>query len=337
MARDCWTSSIDASSDRSSQGLVDLVCCGAINWDINLYVRRMPKTGEEVQVLELQRVPGGTAANVAVAAARILGPQRVSLVAALGDDEIAERQLELLRMESVNTSAITRVHREESGQAYISIGPTGENEIHTYFGANLFLTPESLEASQTLQVVKQGKVTVIMDPPLDTCQRLAELCKEFGNTVTWDPGVLAQSGLKKLSHALSHVDYLVLNKLEYEELLGTSEAEEIASKLSAINPGIKAIVKQGDSGCTLAGPGGRIAYHVKALPLEKLGMRAVNTVGCGDAFIGAFAAAKALGHEDLESLGWGCAAGGYKATRKETRGGPTKQQLETLLKKLQEP
>lgn len=313
--------------------MVDIVCLGAINWDTNLYVRRMPKTGEEIEVLEIQRVPGGTAANVAVAAARISGPDRVALIAALGDDDIAERQLELLRAESVDVSAITRVPSEESGQAYISIGPTGENEIHTYFGANLFLTPQSLELDRILRVAKQGKVTVIMDPPLNTAQRLAELCSDYDNTVIWDPGVLVQSGLERLSPTLGHVDYLVLNDLEYEELLGTSEADEIASRLSTINPGIKAIVKQGGRGCTLAGPGGRITYHVKALPLEKLGMTVVNTVGCGDAFIGAFAVAKAQGHEDLESLRWGCAAGGYKATRRETRGGPTKKELDTLLTK----
>ncbi len=50
--------------------MVDLVCCGAINWDINLFMERLPRTGEEVAVGELQRVSGGTAANVSVAATR---------------------------------------------------------------------------------------------------------------------------------------------------------------------------------------------------------------------------------------------------------------------------
>jgi len=29
---------------------VDLICCGAINWDINLFMERLPRTGEEVPV-----------------------------------------------------------------------------------------------------------------------------------------------------------------------------------------------------------------------------------------------------------------------------------------------
>jgi len=39
--------------------MVDLVCCGAINWDINLFMERLPRTGEEVSVGEIQRVSGG--------------------------------------------------------------------------------------------------------------------------------------------------------------------------------------------------------------------------------------------------------------------------------------
>jgi len=36
--------------------MVDLICCGAINWDINFFMDRLPRTGEEVPVNEIQRV-----------------------------------------------------------------------------------------------------------------------------------------------------------------------------------------------------------------------------------------------------------------------------------------
>jgi sugar/nucleoside kinase (ribokinase family) len=70
--------------------MVDLVCCGAINWDINLFMERLPRTSEEVPVGEIQRVSGGTAANVSVAAARLLGPESVAFIGALGRDRIGE-------------------------------------------------------------------------------------------------------------------------------------------------------------------------------------------------------------------------------------------------------
>lgn len=57
----------------------------------------------------------------------------------------------------------------------------------------------------------------------------------------------------------------------------------------------------------------------------------VNTVGCGDAFIGAFAASKVMGLEDVDAIRRGCAAGSFKATRKETRGDPTSYELDQIL------
>lgn len=312
--------------------MVDLITCGAINWDINLFMSRLPRTGEEVPVREIQRVSGGTAANVSVAAARILGPGRVAFIGALGGDDIAEKQLAILRWEGVDASGILRVTDEESGQAYITIGAEGENEIHTYFGANLHLSPESLIEPERMNLIKDSKVVVIMDPPLETCRRLAELCRENRlEKVIWDPGVHVESGFESLSHILEHIDYLILNHLEFENLLGTSEPERVGARLEAVKRGIKAIIKHGREGCTLCEDGGEKTIHIDAVPLERMGLEVVNTVGCGDAFIGAFASAKVLGLDDGEALRWGNVAGAYKASRMETRGGPTSEKLKDML------
>ncbi len=64
--------------------MVDLFTCGAINWDINFFVDKLPCTDEEVRINKIQRVSDGTAANVSVAAARILGRDRVALIGSVG-------------------------------------------------------------------------------------------------------------------------------------------------------------------------------------------------------------------------------------------------------------
>ncbi|HKM77687.1 MAG TPA: PfkB family carbohydrate kinase, partial [Candidatus Bathyarchaeia archaeon] len=69
----------------------------------------------------------------------------------------------------------------------------------------------------------------------------------------------------------------------------------------------------------------------KALDIELVGLKVVNTVGCGDAFLGAFVAALSEGRSDVEALKWGNCAGGLKATRSETRGSPDR---DTLLRHL---
>jgi ribokinase len=313
--------------------LADLITCGAINWDINLFMARLPRAGEEVPVKEIQRVSGGTAANVAVASARLLGKKRVAFIGALGKDEIADKQRSILWEEGVEDSGLLLVQGEESGQAYISIGEDGENEIHTYFGANLKLDGACLRDPERMTLIRKAKVCVIMDPPLETARYLSELCREYGVTVIWDPGVYAEQGFEALTSTLANTDYFILNHLEYENLLGTSSAHEIAKIMHERAKNVKCIIKHGAEGCTLIQDGVGAMIHINAVPLDRLSMSVVNTVGCGDAFIGGFASAKVEDLDDAESLRWGNAAGSFKATRKETRGSPNKNQLLELIEK----
>ena len=76
--------------------------------------------------------------------------------------------------------------------------------------------------------------------------------------------------------------------------------------------------------------GGTI-IQMEAVPLPELGMKIINTVGCGDAFIGGFASALVEGKTHIEALRQASAAGSFKATRIETRGGPTREELEKLI------
>src|SRR3989442_15433591 len=59
----------------------DLAVTGALNWDINLFVKHLPLSGQEVVVEKIDRVPGGKGGNVSVAASRKLGAGQIALVA----------------------------------------------------------------------------------------------------------------------------------------------------------------------------------------------------------------------------------------------------------------
>ena len=164
----------------------------------------------------------------------------------------------------------------------------------------------------------------------ETASELARICKKNDITVIWDPGVYAEKGMGALISIIKYTDYFVLNQLEYDNLLGTSEPEKIVKALSKYAEGLKVIIKKGAHGCILIDDEDNF-IEMEALPLGKLKMKVVNTVGCGDAFIGSFASAKVKGYSDIESLRMASAAGSFKATRKETRGGPTAKELQNLL------
>jgi len=311
--------------------MVSVVVSGAINWDINLFVARFPTVGEEVAVRRITRVPGGTAANVAVAVARLLQRGETAFIGALGMDEVGREQVKVLEAEGIATGGLNFVEGVESGQAYITIDDQGRNCIHTFFGANQELTPEDLMEGPRARLIGGAKVIAVTDPPLPVAVRLLELGKAAGADTVWDPGVHAELGLTGLAEGLARTDYFILNAIEYQQLLGTEEPRRIGEALSHVNRGIKALVKRGSEGSALVSEAGRQVRSLPAVPLEKLGLRVVNTVGCGDAFIGSFAASRAQGHGDLEALRRANTAGAFKATRLETRGSPTLEELERLL------
>ncbi len=310
--------------------MVDVTVLGAINWDINLFVDRFPEVGEEVPVREITRVPGGKAANVAVAAARVLGSGRAALIGCLGGDEIADAQIEILRGEGVVTSGIKVIEGEESGQAYIIIDKAGRNFINTYFGANLRLKPTDLHEPVISGLLREAGIVTIIDPPLETIEEAAGMGREYGKTVVWDAGVRSVLGVERLRKVLANVDYLVVNEVELRNLTGAANPEEARGILSKVNDEVRLIAKLGERGCVMVGPGE--AARFKGVNLKELGMSVVNTVGCGDAFLGVFVASKAEGLDDWDALERANLAGALKAAKPETRGSPTRSELEKYLR-----
>lgn len=303
-----------------------LVVAGAINWDINLFVDKLPELGEEVPVKEVTRVPGGKGANVAVAAARLLGPGRVHLFGALGGDPEGEEHLEILRQEGVETRGVKRSREAPSGRAYITVDAQGSNTIATHFGANLDLRVEDVEKPIWMEELGRCEAVVVLDPPLDTGKRLVGLAEGGGKTVFFSPGVLSEGGLGALRQIIEEADYLIANEMELSKIAGGVEWRESMKLLSPLNRELKLVVMRGARGCALLWGGGGLALD--AIPIEKIGYKPTNTVGCGDAFIGAFASARVMGLTEVEALWWGNVAGAVKAARKDTRGSPGLQELE---------
>ncbi|WXG40832.1 MAG: carbohydrate kinase family protein [Candidatus Freyarchaeum deiterrae] len=314
--------------------MVQVVSMGAINYDINLFIESFPKTGEEVPVKGITRIPGGKGANVAVAAARVSAPGEVAFIGGLGDDQIAEMQKEVLNNEGVDISGIITVKGAESGQAYIVIDSKGENVIHTLFGANHEISPKEIEEEGRLALIREAKVLAIVDPPLPVVKNVMALGKRFGAINIWDPGIHCTKKYDSLKDILKFVDILLVNAVEVENLTGFSEPEEVRKRLSPINKTLTVIKKMGAEGSQLIEPGDKPFALIKGIPLQKYGFKVLNTVGCGDAFHGVLASSMAQGYSLTEALQRANLAGAFKATRSETRGSPTKEELEKFSKKI---
>jgi ribokinase len=309
--------------------MVKTVIVGAINWDINLFIHKFPREGEEVAVNRITRVPGGKAGNAAVAAARLLGPNQVAILSGLGRDSIAKEQVRIFEQEGVVTSGLKFDPEVESGQAYILIDESGENMIHTFFGANATIAPKDLDDPVRRTLIQDAGVVTIMDPPFETAVKLASEANSLGRIVAWDPGVKSELGVRAVSALLRNVDYIVANESETRNLTRTADPAKAASILRKLNPDLKVVLKRGALGSLMFRDSDRLVSN--ALDLKSFGLKVVNTVGCGDAYLGAFVAALSEGLRDDEAIRWANCAGGLKATRPETRGSPDRQTLHQYL------
>ncbi|MEM2761126.1 MAG: PfkB family carbohydrate kinase [Nitrososphaerales archaeon] len=304
--------------------VVELVS-GAINWDTSIFVEKFPEAKEEVRAKKVISVPGGKGANVAIASARILGPNDVGIIGALGDDDIAERQIEILQREGINTSSIRRIKNTGSGQAYVVIDSTAENFIITYKAANNMISADIVSDDITSNLLKTCKLITVIDPPLEVAEAIINMARDLNKTVLWSPGLLARNGFEKLREIMMKVNYVILNESEAMILAGMDDAVKACQTLSDRMNGKKVIGTLGARGCILC-------WQTKTATIpapnpQDLGLQIVNTVGAGDAFVGAFSALKIKEFGDMESLFLANIAGALKTTREETRGSSTYKEI----------
>ena len=313
--------------------MATVLVSGAINWDTTCLVNHLPIPGEEVTCDSVSEVPGGTGANTAVAAARILGPGEVALFAALGRDSITQLQLAILDTEGVVHESVVRIGGQPSGHAYILVDHTGQNVIASSLGANSALNTRHARQAKLSTLLQECRCVVLTDPPLPVASYLLQAAAALDLPALWDPGILAGLGWAALAPLTRHVDSLVLNEAEAEQLFGVADPEDILRSLDLRGAPACIVLKRGARGSLLLECVTGATTRIPPLPLDPLGLTVVSSVGCGDVFLGTYAAYLSMGSARGDALVMASAAAGMNATSPETRGGPTRLMLEDVLKR----
>jgi ribokinase len=310
--------------------MVGLTVLGAINWDISIFVENFARAGEEVVVSRVEEFSGGKGGNVAVASARILGKKRVAFVGALGEDKIAHEQVSELKREGVVTDFIEFVEGM-SGRAYIIVDAKGKKEIHTFFGANSRLSVEHIKKQKIKDSLTKSDIIVIMDVPGKVALAVSDLARKKGIKFVYSPGIMVNRGVSFVKSVAKGSEFIVLDRLELLNLYRSENAEECIRRVGEDFDSV--VVTLGGEGCSLIRAGKEVT--VSGYNPEVFDGRVVNTTGCGDAFLGVLSSYLALGYGVIESLKLANLAGAIKATRMETRGSPTREELESIYTKLE--
>jgi ribokinase len=273
---------------------------GSINLDVVATADRLPIPGETVTDAVLGTHPGGKGANQALAAKRM--GASVSMVGRVGSDPNAAQALRLLRDGGVDLDNVGVDDDAATGVALIVVDGRGENQIVVAPGANRALTTGHVAALDADAVICQLEI------PIEVVEAAAR------NTT----GLfcLNAAPVRPVSdELLDMVGLLVVNQIEAEQL-----GERIHGGQGLV------AVTLGAAGARLYRGGEEIASsHPPAV-------EAVDTVGAGDAFVGAMVASLTAGHGETESLRRAVTAGALATTVPGAQPSlPTVQAVEALL------
>ena len=262
----------------------------------------VPRVHTQVTAKWIRIMPGGGAANMPSAVARMGLPVRS--FAKVGDDfngEFIPRELAKL---GVDTTGICVSARDATPFTFVGVHADGERTfIHTP-GANLTFNLGDLDLERVLDTDLLLYHDLYVLPKLDgepAASLLAE-AQRRGVLTFLDEDFGYGPKLEPLAAMLPHCDYAIPSFDDLRAVFPDASAEETAGQLLTLGARA-AVLKMGRDGCLVAHGSDRI--RVPALPAN-----VVDTTGAGDCWDAGFVAGLANGEDILTAarIGNACAA-----------------------------
>jgi ribokinase len=267
---------------------------GGINMDVVATAGRHPKVGETVAGHAVLYFPGGKGANQAVAAAK-LGAQ-VALIGRIGRDAFGFDLRTFLAAQGIDLSLLRETAEAHTGTAIITVA-NADNTIVVIPGANALVDTADVAAA----ALAKGDVAVSQfEIPLPVIAAFFRRARMAGATTILNPA----PALEFDAELLDLVDIVILNESELgwltkTELRESDDHGRFIEAAGSLQTGKDKII------CVTLGKRGVLAL-IDGEPLIIAGrtVRAVDTTGAGDCFVGAVAAQLAGGKSIGDALAY---------------------------------
>lgn len=292
-----------------------VVVFGSLNLDLVAGVARLPAAGETLLASGFAVSPGGKGANQALAARR--AGARVRLFGHVGRDPLADDALALLRESGVDLggvqpadglTGVALIHVDAQGQNAITVAPGVNGRAHAA------LVPDSALVPDTTLVLQ-------LEVPLVQVAALAHRAAARGARVVLN----AAPATRLPASLLADVAVLIVNETEARVLaqdLGAADVRALCGRFAGTERTL--VVTRGAQGAIYTSAEG---VHERPAPR----IEAIDTVGAGDAFTGALAAALDRGADIDRAISEALAAGALACTRPGAQAAmPTHEQIRAL-------
>jgi len=253
---------------------------GSINMDVVATADRHPKVGETVAGQQVLYFPGGKGANQAVAASRL--GARTTLISRLGKDSFGTELKAFLGGQGIDLGYLQETTQAHTGTAIITVA-AADNTIVVIPGSNALVSADDVSV---VPLVKGDVAVSQFEIPLPTIAAFFRRARAAEATTLLNPAPAQKFGRE----LLELVDILVLNETELGFLAGTelSDSDE-AVRIIDVARQLQAHADQ--TICVTLGKRGVLALAgQEEFPVPGRVVKAVDTTGAGDCFVGALAA-----------------------------------------------
>jgi len=233
--------------------------------------------------------PGGAPTNCAAAVAALGGSS--AIISAVGDDLFGRFLIKALKEFNIDERGVQLVSNIHTTLAFVSLTAHGEREFAFLRdpGADTQLSKDLLDYSllDACRNLHFGSLSLKHDPGREATYHAVRYAKQRGIQISYDPNYRAP-----LWESRSHAVHELKNGLKYADVVKMSEDEmELLLDVPKSKPeeGVKQLLDMGISTCYIT-YGAKGAYYATAKEqgfVNGFSVKAVDTTGCGDAFMGA--------------------------------------------------
>ncbi|HHY82545.1 MAG TPA: carbohydrate kinase [Clostridiales bacterium] len=260
----------------------DVICIGELLIDFT------PLYSADDQKYVYEANPGGAPANVAVQLSRL--GVKSGFVGKVGNDHFGRYLKGTLDSYSVCTAGLVLDNDFPTTLAFVHLDSQGDRSFTFYRkpGADTQLTYEDIDLSllDNCRILHFGSLSFTDEPAKTAVLQVLEYAKTRNKIISYDPNWRAplwktkECGIAGMKLGLNFCDII---KVSDEELIMLTDCTDITEGINKLlNIGIKIVlVTLGPNGCYAANRKG-IEY------LNTYDVKAVDTTGSGDSFLGAF-------------------------------------------------